>query len=269
MIFVKAIFRFYINSSIHVAFALLSLVVMTFLKFDIDIDVWLLVFVFSACITGYNFVKYAPVAKLHHRSLTQQLKAIQFFSLLSFILLVVCCFFVHLKIIIMSSGLAVLNILYAIPVYNKNLREVPFLKIFIIALIWAVVSVIFPFFYEGRSPVDDDYRLVEFVERFCLVILLMIPFEIRDYPYDKKYLKTLISVFGLAQTKIWALCLIVLLFLMRLYFYQSEDVLFYSLLYFSLAAVIFFSKVNQKPYFASFGVEALPIFWLILKLIFI
>ena len=55
------LFNIYINSSIHVAFAVCSLVGITCLEYDINIAINLLGFVFFGTVTGYNFVKYATV----------------------------------------------------------------------------------------------------------------------------------------------------------------------------------------------------------------
>ena len=58
----KRIFEFYINSSIHVALAVLSLVLITVLEFNLKLPNSYWYFVFFGTITGYNFVKYAPIA---------------------------------------------------------------------------------------------------------------------------------------------------------------------------------------------------------------
>jgi hypothetical protein len=260
----KSLFRFYINSSIHVAFAILSLLILTFLRFEIKIDLILLLFVFLASVTGYNFVKYAPVAKLHHKSLTQRLQIIQLFSLCCFIGLLVVCFFVKTEIIAISIALGFINLIYAVPLPKKSLREIPLLKVFIIAIIWAIVTVIFPFLYIDTLSPFNELWVFEIIERFFLVVLLMVPFEIRDYQYDKSYLKTIVMVMGIRQTKLFAISLIVLFFSIRILVgLEIQDIVFYSLLYLSLGIFISISSFHQKPYFASFWVESLPIFWML------
>ncbi len=264
----KAFFRFYISSSIHVALSVVSLLSLTYLKFEVSPDFNLYIFVFLACITGYNFVKYAPVARLHHRSLTQQLRIIQLFSLLCFLGLVVNSLFVGIEVIYFSTVLGLLNLLYAVPVYKRNLREVPLLKVFLIATIWSSVTVVFPFLEENRTEAFDVYWSFELVERFFIVVLLMVPFEVRDYPYDKAYLKTIVSSLGLIRTKILSMIVIIGLLLIRWLIFEPDEILFYVLLYLSLSYVIIISRLNQKAYFSSFWVEGLPVFWLILAFIF-
>ena len=84
MTFLKKILNFYINASIHVSLAVYSLVRVTELYFNLPYNEALDYFIFYGTITGYNFVKYADVAKLHHRSLTRNLKLIQIFSFICF-----------------------------------------------------------------------------------------------------------------------------------------------------------------------------------------
>ena len=85
MKFLKQLFDFYINASIHVALAVYALVRITELYFNLSYNESLDYFIFYGTISGYNFIKYAGVAKLHHRSLTNQLKSIQVFSLFCFL----------------------------------------------------------------------------------------------------------------------------------------------------------------------------------------
>lgn len=265
MRFFKRLFRFYINSSIHVSFAVVALSLFTFNRHQLPVDYMLLAFIFLSSITGYNFVKYAPVARLHHRSLTQQLRQIQIFSFVVFIVLLVSLFFIRPKVILISIILGMLTLLYAIPIGKKNLREIGLLKVFIIAFIWAATTYVLPFITESFQW-KDLIKLINFecIERILWVVLLMIPFEIRDLRFDEKHLKTLVSTFGVWKVKIGSLLVLVLLFIQKIYTFNIEKIWLYSCIYLSLAVVILLAKPIQKPYYSSFYVEALPIFWMIL-----
>jgi len=267
MEFFKRLFRFYINSSIHVSFAVVALTMFTYYQHRLPIDEMLLAFIFLSSITGYNFVKYAPVAKLHHRSLTQHLRQIQIFSFMVFIGLFICLFFVCSKVILISIILGILTLLYAIPIGKKNLREIGLLKVFIIAFIWAATTYVLPFVTDSFLW-KDLIKLInfEFIERVLWVVLLMIPFEIRDLRFDKKHLKTLVSIFGIWKIKIGSLFVMVLLFILKMYTFDIEKIWIYFSIYLSLGVVILLAKPIQKPYYSSFYVEALPILWMILAI---
>jgi len=229
------------------------------------IDYTLLIFIFLSSITGYNFVKYAPIAKLHHRSLTQQLKLIQIFSFLVFIFLIICLFFVDTKVIIISIGLGIITLLYAVPIGKKNIREIAYLKVFVIAFIWASVTYFLPLYNHSNEIRDlNENHLFQLIERIFWVVLLMIPFEIRDLKFDKKYLITLVSALGVKRIKLFSLLLLILLFVLKLFLVSEDQIWVYLCIYTSLAMVIVFAEPTQKPYYSSFLVEALPIFWALL-----
>ena len=264
----KALFRFYINASIHVALAVVALTALTALEHGLNLDISFLLFLFLSTVTAYNFVKYAPLAKLYHKRLTDQLKQIQLFSLLVFIVLCVNVWFVNMQILVVSSFSALLTLLYAIPIGRKNLRETSVLKVFIIALIWTITTLGLPFFYNFSEipPLTLPYFLL-CLERFSIVLLLMIPFEIRDYRFDRHRIMTLVTVFGLNQIKKLAFTLLILLTLLSVYQRQEEALWFYLVMYSSLGFFIYSAKEIQHPYFASFWVESLPIFWFLLKIL--
>jgi hypothetical protein len=247
-----------------VALAVVALLVFTCLQFKITFDYGLKSFVFFGSVTGYNFVKYAPVAKLHHRSLTNQLRQIQIFSFCCFLGLCVSAFFVNYKVLFVCGVLGLLTLLYAIPIQNKNLRETSVLKVFIIALIWATVSFVLPFLQENALANNiNSMWWFNYTERFIWILLLMIPFEIRDVRFDETYLKTLVSIFGIPKIKMISVLVLIALATHKYFGNSYQHNLTYIIIYMSLTGFILASKKVQKPYFASFWVEALPIFWVI------
>lgn len=143
------IIDFYINASIHVAFAAYAFLRITEIYLDLPYQKSLDYFVFFGTITGYNFVKYAGVAKLHHRSLTRDLKIIQIFSFFCFLAMFFYAFLLPTKTLFLAFPFTLLTILYAVPFlsgFEKNLRNIGYLKIIIVALVWAGFTVIIPFF---------------------------------------------------------------------------------------------------------------------------
>lgn len=266
---IKILFDFYINSSIHVALAVVSLALVTSLQFPVEVDFNLMIFIFFGTITGYNFVKYAGIAKLHHRSLARGLQKIQIFSLLCFILLLTFSFFMPEEILVWSSLFALLTLLYALPVFNKgrNLRSISGLKIFIIALVWAGVSVVLPLQNAGY-PADLIFFL-EVLQRFFLVLAWILPFEIRDLKHDLTRLGTIPQKVGVTKTKLFGVFLIAAAILIE--FMQNTS--FFGMTSIGVLGVlsggfILGAREDQSYYFTSFWVEALPIFWLCLLILF-
>lgn len=269
MKFLKGVFAFYINSSIHVALAVVSLLVITVLEFQLKFSSHLIGFVFLASLTGYNFVKYAKVAGLHHRTLTNSLKTIQVFSAVCFVLLVYFAYQLPIKVLLIAVCFGMATFLYAVPfVRSKNLRNFSGLKIFIVAFVWAGVTVILPF-VASEVPISADVFLT-FLQRILIVVALILPFEIRDVPYDGLNLKTLPQQFGVRNTKL--LGQFILLFCLVFEFFKaySEVAYLISLLIFCviLGWLLVISKTMQNRYFASFWIEGLPILWLVIFLLF-
>lgn len=264
-----SLFNFYIQSSIHTALSVTSLVALTGFYFNFSTDIFLLGFVFTASVTGYNFVKYAGIARLHHRRLTKSLKAIQVFSFFAFFVMIYFALQLPSRIILPGFFVALLTVFYAVPLLpeRKNLRDVSGLKIGIIALVWALTAVIIPVIYAGKNI--DEVVVLLFVQRFLWVIVLTLPFEIRDLAFDDLSLGTIPQRMGVKNTKILGITLLIIIGFME-YFLSSfsGNSLWIALLIFSATALLLlFSKEKQSVYYTAFWVEAVPVFWLIFELI--
>lgn len=270
----KAIFDFYINSSIHVALAIVAMACITYLEFHVSFDLNLLCFIGFASITGYNFVKYFGLAKFHHRSLSNKLKTIQVFSLFCF--LAMCFFALRLNT---SSLIAILvfgavTFLYAIPLLpnrlfvdkKKKLRSISGLKIYIIALVWSGVTVCLPLINSDFEIYDDVS--ISALQRFIFVIILMLPFEIRDLNYDSLKLATIPQQIGVKQTKIVGLVLAVVLVALE-YFKDAinlNHLISLVGIMFTTGLFLMCSTQQQGKYYSAFWVESLPVLWLMMLL---
>ncbi len=271
----KGIFNFYINSSIHVALATYSLSWLTLLQFGLSYDENILYMVFFATITGYNFVKYFGLAKLYHRRLTKRLKIIQLFSLVCFIVL--CFYLFQLKpISLLYLGVfGAMTFLYAIPVIPKrffldeqhNLRSISGLKVYVIAVVWSGVTVVLPL-VNNTYPMAEDVWVTA-IQRFLFVVVLMLPFEIRDLNHDSLKLATIPQRIGVKRTKIIGSFLLLLCFLMEFLKPKVMRTEVWIMLVVTLVTLILllFASKRQSRYYSSFFVEAIPILWLVLMLI--
>lgn len=265
----KRVFAFYINSSMHVALAVVALLAISVLEYDLVIPKQLWAFVFLGALTGYNFVKYAKVARLHHRSLTNSLKTIQVFSGICFVLLAFIAFKLSISTLLVTVGFGLATFFYAVPfVRYKSLRNFSSLKIFVVAFVWAGVTVIVPMM-ASETAISEDV-LLTFFQRILIVIALILPFEIRDVPYDSLNLKTLPQQLGVRNTKLLGLAVLLFCLVFEFFKHRSEVAYIISLLGFCviLGWLLINSKVHQNRYFASFWVEGLPIIWLLLFVLF-
>lgn len=272
----KPLIDFYINSSIHVALAVFSMTYVTVLELGFPTDWPLFLFVFFSTITGYNFVKYFGMAKFHHRRLARWLKIIQVFSLVCFFLMLWFLWQLQPQTIVYVAVFGVITFLYAIPFLpkryfvdrQKNLRNIGGLKVYVIALVWAGVTVLLPVL-DKKGLFTLDVWLTA-IQRFLLVMLLMLPFEIRDLQYDSLKLATIPQKIGIKNTKIMGV-LVSMVFLMLEFFKDQLSLkLILPTLAVTLITLLFIVFANKKRsnYYSSFWVESVPMLWLVLHLIF-
>ncbi|TVZ22223.1 hypothetical protein JM84_1113 [Dokdonia sp. Hel_I_63] len=275
----KRVFDFYINSSIHVSLAVVALGWVTCLSLDINVNYELLAFLFFSTVTGYNFVKYAEIAGLHHRSLAKSLKSIQVFSVFCGIGMIVTAFWLPLEVWVACGILGLITLLYAVPFFlpatstdnNKgNLRSISGVKIYIIGLVWAGVTVLLPVLEHGLSMHWDVWVL--FTQHFLFVIALMIPFEIRDTSYDLASLRTLPQVVGIKKAKIIGVIWLFLFLILDFLKYDLSMPMLTTHLIIVAVVVVCITlsrkRTSAKSYFTSFWIEGIPLLWLSLALLF-
>jgi len=276
MTILKRLFNFYLNASIHVALAVYAMTRITLIQFELDYDENVLYFVFFATITGYNFVKYFGVAKFHHRSLAYWLKVIQVFSFIAFIAMSYYAFRLEIKTLLYISVFGLITFLYAIPLIpmhhfrdsQKNLREIGGLKVYVIALVWAFTTVLLPLI-DNDIAINADV-IITSVQRFIFVIVLMLPFEIRDLNYDSLKLATIPQSIGVKHTKIIGVFLLIV-FLFLEYFKDelTENSILTTLIIMAITLLfVVFSNKKQSKFYSAFWVESLPVLWLTLLLVF-
>lgn len=270
MKYLESLFKFYINASIHVALAVYAFLRITELYFDLPYNETLNYTIFFGSITAYNFVKYAGIAKLHHRSLTSNLKIIQIFSLICF---VITCYYggqLSFKSIFFLLSFGIVTALYAIPFlggFKKSLRNVSSIKIIIISLVWAGVTVLLPII-DVQQSISLEVILL-FVLRLLFVIVLTLPFDIRDINYDGESLRTIPQKIGVENAK--KVGYVLLLLCLVLEFIITPNTYFrtvFLIIFFVLLFLLMRSTAKQSKYYSAFWVESLPIFWWILILMF-
>ena len=261
----KRIFRFYINSSIHVGLAVVCFTEISRLHLQIPLNVPLLWFVLLATVTGYNFVKYAGIARWKHQRLPGSLRVIQVFSLICFLGLVYFSFQIALEVLLLALLLGVLNLFYALPIFKKkNLRAVGGIKIYVIAIIWAGVTVLFPAIDYGLDFSGNLIFLL--VQRFLYVLVLLIPFEIRDLQFDPPQLHTIAQRIGPKASRQLGIILLVIIALTNLFKrgVPMEVLVVDNIIYLLSAGLIWKASVDRHPYYTTFLVEGVPILWAIL-----
>lgn len=212
--------------------------------------------IFFGTILGYNFLKYFRVfySRDFHRNRYNSILIISILAAIGFFF-----FFLGLnrsiQIHLLISGIAVL--IYPL------LRKFGWLKLFLVSIVVTYVTVYIPFQSINGLPLDFYICLIQ---RFLIVISLLIPFEILDSKTDAESMNTLPQLFGINRAKIFG---ILLLFpFMVLEFLKPNPS--YSVIPITIITGLFiqFTTLNRNQYYTSFWVESLPVFWLGLLILF-
>ncbi|TDD95578.1 hypothetical protein [Flavobacterium cellulosilyticum] len=263
----KTLLDFYINSSIHVALSVYALVRMTDYMFQIPNDKPMAYFAFFGTIVGYNFVKYDALVRLKKLQMRSSLKAIIFISVFSF--LVVGYYFFQLQRItqIISVLFLALTLLYTLPFFpnRKNARNWAGIKIYIVALCWVGVTLVLPILDSGIAITTDFY--LKCIQRFILVFVLILIFEIIDLANDDPHLQTVPQQIGVKLTKTLGYFLMVVFCVLELFVsnvnFKINFQFFYLIFAIAIGIAILLAYANQKrsKYYTSFWVESVPIIW--------
>jgi hypothetical protein len=266
---IKISIDFYINSSIHVAFAVFSLVQLTHFIFKIE-NLNVALFAFFGTIVGYNFVKYDALARAKNLQMSVQLKSIAILSFVSFIATGYYFFQLEKTTQIVGVFVFILTLLYTVPFFpnTKNARNWAGIKIYIVALCWVGVTAFLPIL--NADIVLENSIFILAAERFILVFVLILIFEILDLKHDDIHLQTVPQQIGVTRTKKVGYTLLVLF--VALEFLKASIEMRVILLKLGIALTVFcflfFASEKKSKYYSTFWVESIPIFWWVLVLVF-
>ncbi len=146
-----------------------------------------------------------------------------------------------------------------LPWLKKNLRSIPYLKVFIISIVWVWVTLLFPVYI---SQIKLTWEISIFVVSQLLFLLAVtIPFDIRDLKYDSLFLKTIPQIIGAKNAR--SLCLLLLalsslLAILYLYFLgMNKGIIAVICTWLFSWITLFRVKENAKPTFYTINVDGL------------
>jgi len=269
---VKRIFDFYIFSNIHVAFAVFSLTKITLLTYNIDSNL-LPLFVFFSTLASYNFIRLYKIYKIKRwffKFIRDNKKKILVLTIVSALLAIYLGLSLNRDALLALLPFGLFTLFYVVPIpIRRNstlaLRKVAFLKLFLIAFSWAGVTVLIPL-VNYDIDIQFNNELIIFVQRFLFVIVITIPFDIRDMNFDDTRIKTLPQVISIQKSKVFGLFLLMVFMGLEFLKIPNEEVQFSIHLIIALLSLLllFRATVLQGRYYSAFFVESLPIVWLLL-----
>lgn len=153
---------------------------------------------------------------------------------------------------------AFLSFAYVLPFLGKKrrLRDFAFIKIFLIAVVWAWVTVVLTA-KEEALPMTSELVYM-FLERALFVFGITLPFDIRDLEIDRyTHVKTLPAILGIKKTQVLAGLTFALMLLFSWLNYQAGYYTFWNFLALSISAISSFlivyhaSKIKHDYYFTG------------------
>jgi hypothetical protein len=262
----KKEFDFYIQSSIHVALSVYSLVQITYIMFPIPVDNSILFFTFFGTIVGYNFVKYETLIRTQKNQMQSKLKSVVLLSFLSFLAVGYYFFQMQRMAQIVSVAFFILTLLYTLPFFpnRRNARNWAGVKIYIVAFCWVGVTLVLPVL-NAEIPISFDFY-PKAMQRFILVFVLTLIFEIIDLKNDDPYLKTIPQQIGVKRTKILGYVLLLIFIVLEIFIlhFQIQPLIFEIVIAIAIALFLAFANEKRSKYYTSFWAESIPILWYLL-----
>ncbi|WP_017257443.1 UbiA prenyltransferase family protein [Pedobacter arcticus] len=201
-------------------------------------------------------------------------------SIVALVAIIPLFFMLSFRSQLLNVFLGILSLGYAMPLFkSKNtkfgLRNVPAVKLFLIAAVWALSSVMIPYFELQNTQQFylpwQDIAILN-CKRFLFLVAITVPFDIRDMFQDRVYeLRTIPTIFG--EKKAYLFCQVMLLtYMVLLFFFRNRgfDADFFGL---GITAVltgwlIFKSKWEKNEYYYFFYLDGTLILQYVMMLFF-
>ena len=247
-------------------------------------DIIFIFFVFSATFFVYNFHAFAnhlliePSRHFFHL-LDNRVSLAQRISLLTGLTgTAITFFFISRSAQVLSLLLGFITLAYTLPILKvkgkrKRLREISYVKILTISLIWSLITVAMPVAAQNLSlPITFFFLL--FIERMLFIYSITIPFEIRDMEREKMIgVMTIPSIHGVKNSKKLGYLLLIIFTLFSLihqqYFSGGRQIAMPLIISALIACVlIYFTNKNRNQWYYKGWIDGTMAFQFILLLLF-
>jgi 4-hydroxybenzoate polyprenyltransferase len=170
----------------------------------------LAIFTFCATLFIYSLHRIIGFTKLDRTIETRRISVILNFqthiliyAFLALVGMISTIFFLPLRTLLLLALPGVLSALYIMPIFNhrRRFRDLPYLKVFTVGIVWTWVCVLVPMLQMHISVGLSSILLV--TEKLLFLTAITIPFDIRDMEVDALHkIKTLPAAWGISKIKI-------------------------------------------------------------------
>ena len=277
---------FLLYSNIFIALCAVSQGMVTYWLIQAKPEPYVLGLLFCSTLALYNFSVLLSKPERPENSRFQRVRWI--FShyrlmitltIISAIAIIPLSFFLNTSSKILLIGLGLLSISYNLPIFlietkRFSLRNIPGVKLFIIAMVWAASCVLLPILTieaTNSATITLNETILLFSMHFFFIAAISVSFDIRDIFQDKSNeLKTLPVIFGEKNSLLICQVLLATYLLLLFNFTEKIDGNFFalSLTIFISGWLILKSKWKKNEYYYFLFLDGTMILQLIMLLIF-
>jgi 4-hydroxybenzoate polyprenyltransferase len=277
---------FLLYSNIFIALCAVSQGLVTYWLVEAKPDTCVLGLLFCSTLALYNFSILLSKPEKPEISRFQRVRWI--FShyrlmitltIISSIAIIPLSFFLNTSSNILLIGLGLISIAYNLPIFSIDdtrfsLRNIPGVKLFIIAMVWAASCVLLPIFEiagNNYSTITLNETILLFLKRLFFIAAIAVQFDVRDIFQDKSNrLKTIPVIFGEKNSLLICQVLLASYLLLLFNFTKKIDGNFFALSLTILLSgwLIFKSKWKKNEYYYFLLLDGTMILQLIMLLIF-
>nr|WP_121269583.1 hypothetical protein [Pedobacter schmidteae] len=265
---------FLLFSNLFIAICAVAQGLVTYHLLHVTPDKYILAIIFFGTIGVYNFSmllskpknpENSPYVRVrwifsHHRMII----SITLISVLCLIPLGLLYLSIEAKLLMIFT--AVLALGYNIPFLTLNnqkigLRNIPGIKLFLIALVWSVSCVLLPVVeleHNYQISISSAETLLLVAKRFLFIAAITIPFDIRDLFQDKLYaLKTIPVMLGEKKAYIFCQFLLAGYLVLLLLFSQTinTDIIALTLTLLLTGWLILKANIKKNEYYYFFFLD--------------
>lgn len=208
--------KFLVFTNLLIAFAATAQTLLSYEILELPYNYSIVLLEFSSTLLLYNLSIWISRPKDYSQSPYERTRWIfshqslfYLFNLFAFLLLGYALLQVHFYTFIYLGFIGLLSLGYAVPIFRiqgkwQSLRHIPYIKVFYIALIWSLstVGLVYIESLSGLQAVGWDRVLYLLMSKFLFIVLVTLPFDIRDMKQDSFYhLKTVPLRLGRDRTE--------------------------------------------------------------------
>lgn len=226
----KSLGNFYLYSSLHIGICAALFTLESYLAFELVYNLNYILFIFLSTICSYSLHRLVGMNKTQAFKESGRYRVIRTYQrhiFLYFVLsgIAALYFFLHLshQVKLQLSIPIVITLFYILPIFpkGKRLRDIHFVKIFLIAITWAWMCYGIPCY----NLVDIPTYCLALLERILFVFAITIPFDIRDKDVDATIgVQTIVHLLGNKLSKFLSIGLLLVSFSLIVYLLLNQQI---------------------------------------------